>query len=171
MAPCYTALRTPARTLLTRSACSAAPCLANTRDYGVSHLGPFTTSQFIATSGYTIAPVIARPPMASLTQYWAVEHSTTGFTFQYASASISWGSKKQTSVALFSCEAEIMAASEAAKEAVYLREFLRELGFGGKKPMRLYCDNQGAIDLAYNPEHHQKRRSTSTVATSTCANS
>ena len=49
-----------------------------------------------------------------------------------------------------------MAASETAKEAVYLREFLRELGFGGKKPMKLYCDNQGAINLAYNPEHHQK---------------
>ena len=51
-----------------------------------------------------------------------------------------------------------MAASEAAKEAVYLREFLNELGFGGKKPMKLYCDNQGAIDLAYNPEHHQKTK-------------
>ena len=51
-----------------------------------------------------------------------------------------------------------MAASEAAKEAVYLRELLRELGFGGKQPMKLYCDNQGAIDLAYNPEHHQKTK-------------
>ena len=89
---------------------------------------------------------------------WAVKHSTTGFTFQYANASISWGSKKQTSVALSSCEAETMAASEAAKEAVYLREFLRELGFGGKKPTKLYCDNQGAVDLAYNPEHHQKTK-------------
>ena len=59
---------------------------------------------------------------------WAVKHSTTGFTFQYANATISWGSKKQTSVVLSSCEAEIMAASEAAKEAVYLREFLNELG-------------------------------------------
>ena len=90
-----------------------------------------------------------------------MKHSTTGFTFQYANATIfSLGSKKQTSVALSSCEAEIMAASEAAKEAVYLREFLpvRELGFGGKNPMKLYCDNQGAIDLAYNPEHHQKTK-------------
>ena len=64
-----------------------------------------------------------------------------------------------------------MAASEAAKEAVYLREFLRELGFGDKKPMKLDCDNQGAIDLAYNPEHHQKtkhidRRQCSTYASS-----
>ena len=65
-----------------------------------------------------------------------------------------------------------MAASEAAKDAVYLREFLRELGFGGKKPMKLYCDNQGAIDLAYNPEHHQKTKhiDPTTADTSTCAN-
>ena len=24
--------------------------------------------------------------------------------------------------------------------------------------MQLYCDNQGAMDLAYNPEHHQKTK-------------
>ena len=46
---------------------------------------------------------------------WAVRHSTTGFVFQYAQAAISWGSKKQASVALSSCEAEIMALSEASK--------------------------------------------------------
>jgi hypothetical protein len=34
---------------------------------------------------------------------WAVKHSTTGFTFQYANATISWGSKKQTSVASTRC--------------------------------------------------------------------
>ena len=87
---------------------------------------------------------------------WVVKHSTTGFTFQYACASpsISWGSKKQPSVALSPGEAEIMAASEAAKVAVYERNFRQELGFEGKKPMQLYCDNQGAIDLAYNPEKH-----------------
>ena len=51
---------------------------------------------------------------------WAVRHSTTGWQFTFSAATISWGSKKQTSVALSSCEAEIMAASEAAKEALFL---------------------------------------------------
>jgi len=49
---------------------------------------------------------------------WGVKHSTSGFLFLYNSAAISWGSKKQQSVALSSCEAEIMAASVAASEAV-----------------------------------------------------
>ena len=58
---------------------------------------------------------------------WGVRHSTTGYVFMYNQACISWASKKQSSVALSSCEAEIMAASEAAKEAVYLGSFLGEL--------------------------------------------
>ena len=39
---------------------------------------------------------------------WATRHSTTGFVFKYMSAAISWSSRKQASVALSSCEAEIM---------------------------------------------------------------
>ena len=52
---------------------------------------------------------------------WAVKHSTSGFVFMLNTAAIYWGSKKQTSVALSFCEAELMAGSEAAKEAAYLR--------------------------------------------------
>ena len=49
---------------------------------------------------------------------WAVRHSTSGWQFTYSQAVVSWGSNKQASVALSSCEAEIMATLEAAKEAV-----------------------------------------------------
>ena len=54
---------------------------------------------------------------------WAVKHSTSGYLFMLNHAAISWGSKKQTSIALSSCEAELMAGSEAAKEAVYFRRY------------------------------------------------
>ena len=87
---------------------------------------------------------------------WAVRHSTTGFIFQYGQAAISWGSKKQASVALSSCEAEIMALSEAAKEAAYLADFIDELGYPAASTVRLATDNKGARDLSYNPEHHEK---------------
>ena len=49
-----------------------------------------------------------------------------------------------------------MAASEGAKEAMYLRRYLDELGDGVSKPTSQATDNTGARDLAYNPEHHQK---------------
>jgi hypothetical protein len=71
---------------------------------------------------------------------------------------ISWGSKKQTSVALSSCEAEIMAASEAAKEALFLTRFLNELGHGSSKPVELGMDNQAAIAISYNPELHSRTK-------------
>ena len=51
-----------------------------------------------------------------------------------------------------------MAGSEAAKEAIYLSAFLRELGFDMSEPPPLRLDNMSAIDLAYNPEHHSKTK-------------
>ena len=51
-----------------------------------------------------------------------------------------------------------MAGSEAAKEAIYLSTFLRELGLVMSKPPPLKLDNKSAIDLAYNPEHHSKTK-------------
>ncbi len=44
------------------------------------------------------------------------------------SHNISWASKRQTSVAMSSCEADYMAACMASKEAVGQRSFLEELG-------------------------------------------
>jgi hypothetical protein len=89
---------------------------------------------------------------------WAVKHSTSGHTFHLGSATISWASKKQSTVALSSCEAEIMAGSEAAKEAIYLSGFLHELKVNVSEPPPLKTDNKSAIDLAYNPEHHSKTK-------------
>ena len=51
-----------------------------------------------------------------------------------------------------------MAASDASKEAIYLQRFLRELGLKDPSPISLSVDNQGAVDLAYNPEHHQRTK-------------
>ena len=89
---------------------------------------------------------------------WGVKHSTSGHVFRLGSATISWASKKQPSVALSSCEAEIMAGSEAAKEAIYLSSFLNELGVASSQPPPLHMDNKSAIDLAYNPEHHARTK-------------
>jgi hypothetical protein len=46
--------------------------------------------------------------------------STSSFVFMLRGGAISWGSKKQTSVALSSTEAEYVAAAYAAKEAIWL---------------------------------------------------
>ena len=51
-----------------------------------------------------------------------------------------------------------MAASEAAKEALFLARFLDELGHGSSKPVELGMDNQAAIAISYNPELHSRTK-------------
>ena len=99
-------------------------------------------------------------PVSGMTDSdWAVKHSTSGYVFTLAQAAISWSSKRQPTIALSSCEAEIMAASEAAKEAVFLDRLCSDLGFKkDKDPIRLYCDNKAAIDSSYNPENHARTK-------------
>ena len=88
---------------------------------------------------------------------WAVRRSTSGHVFLMCCAAISWSSKRQPTVALSSCEAELMAASEATKEAIYLSRFVSELSLDDSDaPVSLATDNQAAQDLAYNPEHHAR---------------
>jgi len=86
-----------------------------------------------------------------------VQKSTAGWDVRWQRASISFGSKKQPSVATSSCHAEIIATSEA-KEAKFYREFLNELGFKQTSPTKLLVDNTATIDLAYNPEFHNRTK-------------
>ena len=50
-------------------------------------------------------------------------------------------------IALSSTEAEIIAASQAAVELVYLRGCLEEMGYKFSEPPTLYVDNTGAVAL------------------------
>ena len=54
--------------------------------------------------------------------------STSGYVFTLGGAAISWRSIKESSIADSTMEAEYVAASEATKDAVWLRKFLMELG-------------------------------------------
>ena len=49
-----------------------------------------------------------------------------------------------------------MAAAEAANEAVWLREFVTELGVfpSMRDPVNILCDNTGAITNAKDPRNH-----------------
>ena len=56
--------------------------------------------------------------------------SVSGYIFTLNGGAICWKSSKQHTVADSVCEAEYIAASDAAKEAVWLRKFINELGEG-----------------------------------------
>ncbi len=69
-------------------------------------------------------------------------------------AAVSWRSKKQTCVALSTAEAECIAFSAAAQEALWMREFLANLNVNVDEPVTIYEDNQSAICMSKNPQFH-----------------
>ncbi|XP_076958804.1 secreted RxLR effector protein 161-like [Bidens hawaiensis] len=80
--------------------------------------------------------------------------STTGHVFFLGSSPITWCSQKQCTVALSSCEAEYMAASAAACQAVWLRDLISELFDKEIQAVVLRIDNTSAIALVKNPVFH-----------------
>ena len=90
---------------------------------------------------------------------WETRNSTSGWLCRWQSAPLAWGSNKQKCTALSSCEAEIIALSEAAKDMIYFRKFLKGLDPSFVQgPSELSTDNQAARDLSYNPENHNKTK-------------
>ena len=89
---------------------------------------------------------------------WEVKHSTSGWVVSWQSAAISWGSRQQKGISLSSCEAEIVALSEAAKDVVYLRKLVKGLGAPEPNPTQLATDSKSARDISYNPEHHDRMK-------------
>ena len=86
--------------------------------------------------------------------------SQTGYVYILNGGAVSWCSCKQSVVAGSTCEAEYMAASEAAHEAIWVKEFITDLGVipNASGPIKLFCDNTGAIALAKEPRFHKKTR-------------
>ena len=88
--------------------------------------------------------------------------STTGFCFtmsQSETAMLVWRSKKQSCVALSSCEAEYLAMANAVQEGVFLRQLLLDVDVIDSAPcFVLRCDNQGAIALAQKGQVSQRSK-------------
>ncbi|CAG7720599.1 unnamed protein product [Allacma fusca] len=84
--------------------------------------------------------------------------STSDHTFLINGKPISWCSQQQPVVAMSSTAAEYIALASRAREAVWLRRFLGELGVAPKTATVICVDNQSAIRLAKNPEMHNRTK-------------
>lgn len=69
--------------------------------------------------------------------------------FSLGSRAITWSSKKQVTTALYSSEAEYVAAVSAAYQAIWLRRIdLQQVQEGTAD---IFCDNKSTIAMAKNP--------------------
>lgn len=84
--------------------------------------------------------------------------STTGYVFLLSSAAVTWNSRRQHSVALSTTESEFVAASEATKEAIWVKQLLSEIYHSESFDLILYIDNQSAIRLIKNPIFHKRTK-------------
>jgi hypothetical protein len=119
--------------------------LKGTIDYGLSYEGDhdFTLSGYIDSD-------------------WAGSvadrKSTSGCCFSLGSAMISWQSRKQSSIALSTAEAEYIAACFASYEAIWLRKLLTSLSDLEMRATVILCDNQSCIKMIENPVFHDRSK-------------
>ena len=74
--------------------------------------------------------------------------SITGYCWFYHGGMISHVSKKQSTQALSSTEAEYMAIASALQEGLWLRTFFQLLSISFPTPIHLYVDNAGTIAVS-----------------------
>jgi hypothetical protein len=84
--------------------------------------------------------------------------STSAYVVKIGSGAVSWMLRLQPIVALLTTEAEFIAATSAGQEVVWMRQLLGELGFSIAGPLLLLLDNQSAIQVGKNPEHHGRMK-------------
>src|SRR6187399_2077706 len=86
--------------------------------------------------------------------------SQTGYIFLLNGGAVSWCSSKQSVVAGSTCEAEYIPASEVENEGVWMKEFISNLGVipSASDPMKIFCDNTGAIALVKESMFHKRTK-------------
>ena len=133
-----------------------------------------------SNDGATFGPCVNPKLVGFSDSDWDVEHSTSAHAIMYGNVTESdtikgkvtvegkcpctgYSSRRQHCIAMSSTEAEIIAASQAALELVYMRTLLKELGIDVSAPTVLYVDNSGAVELSKhrkscNRSRHVQRR-------------
>lgn len=88
----------------------------------------------------------------------ADRRSISGYAFLLGGGIVSWSSKKQSTVALSTMEAEYVALAHATKEALWFRSILGELGLGTNDATIIATDNLAAISFAQDHQFHGRSK-------------
>src|SRR5436305_13898366 len=96
--------------------------------------------------------------MRIMVPIWLTERDTSSEIFILNGGSISWSSRKQTTVALFTMEAEYMALSNAIRELLSRIYIITELSISTIQPTVMYSDNQAAISITRNEGDYRRAK-------------
>uniref|UniRef100_A0A2N9EG31 Integrase catalytic domain-containing protein n=1 Tax=Fagus sylvatica TaxID=28930 RepID=A0A2N9EG31_FAGSY len=84
--------------------------------------------------------------------------STSGYFTFVGGNLVTWRSKKLEVVARSSAEAEYKGMAKAICEMLWIRNLMQDLHIKQVSPMKLYCDNKAACDIAHNPVQHDRTK-------------
>ena len=84
--------------------------------------------------------------------------SRTGTLMQLNGSTIAFRTCLQPTIAQSSTEAEIQACNEGARDLVWGRNFLKEIGIQQSHPSILFNDNQGALAISDNDMINRRSR-------------
>ena len=86
------------------------------------------------------------------------KRSTSGYVVKIGTGAVSWSSRLQSFNTLSTTESEYVAAVAAGQEILWLRNLFMELGFPVDSGLPLCIDDQSALSVAKNPEHHGRMK-------------
>jgi len=120
--------------------------LAGTLDHGLCYTRTTGKARFVGYSDSDLAGDVDS------------SKSTTGCLFFLGTSLVSWQSVKQRVVALSSCEAEYVAMTTAATQALWLSRLFADLLGRKVEVVELRVDNKSALALAKNPVFHDRSK-------------
>ncbi|GKE22205.1 hypothetical protein Tco_1433717 [Tanacetum coccineum] len=82
--------------------------------------------------------------------------SQSGWIFLLNGGAVTWKSSKQDTVAYSTCASEYITTCEASKEAIWMKNFIGDLGVVPtvQDPIKIFCDNESAVALTKEPKDH-----------------
>ena len=105
----------------------------------------------IADPALVFTPNASRGLEIFVDSNWGSKFSCSGAIFMLYGCPFHWFAKSQKSVSLSSAEAEFFGAMLAARDGVFARDLLFELGVISPGPTVIYSDSKSAVDLAFDP--------------------
>lgn len=71
---------------------------------------------------------------------------------------VTWKSSKKETVTNSTCEYQYIVASDARKEATWIKNFIGDLGvvLSNKEHLEKLCDNEGAVSLTKESTDHER---------------
>lgn len=84
--------------------------------------------------------------------------SNTGYLIKFGGGTVSWASRKQSCVALSTCESEYIALAETSQEVIWLRNLCKDLACPQNHPVMINEDNQSCLKLVENQKFSNRTK-------------